>query len=122
MNNRAKDYCLILFQTGILFGTSYILLDTGETIYLSLSFRMEFRIGQLVCNRKKEAFFLPVGNSCWSLLRCSTVVTCNGIVIVHVLKSPEKLYLIQLAFIKIQTCPLPFPYNNLACLCCLSRL
>ena len=55
-------------------------------------------------------------------LRCSTVVECNRIVIVLLLKSPEKLYLFRLAFIEMQTCPLLFSYHSLACVYCLSRI
>ena len=35
---------------------AFILLHAGETINLSLSFKMEFGIGQLVCNRNEKNF------------------------------------------------------------------
>ena len=76
----------------------------------SLSSKMEFVIDRFVCNRNEKNFFslsvTPVGPQ---LLRRSTAVTCNRIVIVLLFKSPEELYLFQLTFSEMRTCPLLLP-------------
>ena len=53
----------------------FILLHAGETINLSLSFKMELGIGQFVCNRNENNFFsllvTPVGPIAIKMFNCS---------------------------------------------------
>ena len=63
---------------------AFILLHAGETINLSLSFKMEFRIGQFVCYRNEKNFFsllgTPAGLIAIKMLNCShTQPNNNGV-------------------------------------------